>query len=91
MLRKASPSRKPVCCLVCGERHGVHTQQQVLFQSVVCPALWCPPQEHKSHKAMKDALIEASKTADGMSIIFGETEGNDGALSFFGITAKVAP
>jgi hypothetical protein len=47
------------------------------------------PQGHKSAKAFKDALIEAGKTTDKVAMIYAEVEGNEGALDFFGIKAKV--
>lgn len=46
-------------------------------------------QGHKSHKAYRDALIEAGKTTDKVSMVFAEVDGNEGALDFFGIKAKV--
>jgi hypothetical protein len=48
-------------------------------------------QGHKSAKVFKEALIEAGKTTDKVAMIYAEVEGNEGALDFFGIKAKVGP
>jgi protein disulfide-isomerase A1 len=46
---------------------------------------------HKSAKAFKDALIESSKDHEDVAFIFADNSGNDGALTYFGITAKDTP
>ena len=53
--------------------------------------VWLPrgPQGENAAKGIKEALIEAGAKNDDVNFLYADTEGNQGALDYFGITEKV--
>ncbi len=48
-------------------------------------------QGDKHAKAVKDVLIKLGGQDDTINVVYAETEGNQGALDYFGLTEKVLP
>ena len=46
-------------------------------------------QGDKAYADFKGALVKASSKEEGVNIIFAETEGNNGALEYFGLKEEV--